>query len=174
MFCFSNILNIFFSFVTCPMHKNPHQNAGNGIKETLFFKIFLGTYPQIPLEVLAPLARVGQIPVCPPPKFLSPYAYARENGNGIKIRARQSLELWDLCTWTILGFSQGLGWEMGIGHLPPLSGPCFQVGKAVFCLHCLNICPKTCKCHVGSWTKMIAQNHNELLQCLCPKPFILS
>ena len=27
------------------MHKNPHQNAGNGIKETLFFKIFLGTMP---------------------------------------------------------------------------------------------------------------------------------
>ena len=29
--------------------------------------------------------------------------------NGIKTQARQSLELWDLCTWTILGFSQNLG-----------------------------------------------------------------
>ena len=46
MFCFTNILNIFFSFVTCAMHKNPHQNAGNGIKETLFFKILgLGSMP---------------------------------------------------------------------------------------------------------------------------------
>ena len=36
MFCFTNILNIFFSFVTCSMHKNPHQNAGNGIKESIF------------------------------------------------------------------------------------------------------------------------------------------
>ena len=170
MFCFSNILNIFFWFVTCPMHKNPHQNAGNGIKKTLFFKIFLGSIPPDPPRGWRESGKF----LSAPPKFLSPYAYARENGNGIKTRARQSLGLWDLCTWTILGFSQNLGWEMGIGHLPPLSGPCFQVGKAVFCLHCLNICPKTCKCHVGSWTKMIAQNHNELLQCFCPKPFILS
>ena len=36
------------------MHKNPHQNAGNGIKETLIFKIFLGSMPPTPLEVLAP------------------------------------------------------------------------------------------------------------------------
>ena len=27
------------------MHKNPHQNAENGIKETPFFKIFLGSMP---------------------------------------------------------------------------------------------------------------------------------
>ena len=40
------------------MHKNPHQNAGNAIKETLFFKISSEACPQIP-------------------KFLSPYAYAR-------------------------------------------------------------------------------------------------
>ena len=66
MFCFTNILNIFFSFVTCSMHKNPHQNAGNGIKETQFFKIFLGSMLPDPLEVLAPSARVGQIHVFPP------------------------------------------------------------------------------------------------------------
>ena len=33
MFCFTNILNIFFSFVTCSMHKNPHQNAGNRLRQ---------------------------------------------------------------------------------------------------------------------------------------------
>ena len=66
MFCFTNILNIFFSFVACSMHKNPHQNAGNGIKETLFFKIFLEKMPRTPLEVLAPSVQVGQIRVCPP------------------------------------------------------------------------------------------------------------
>ena len=49
------------------MHKNPHQNAGNGIKETLFFKIFLRSMAPDPLEVLAPSARVGQIRVRPPP-----------------------------------------------------------------------------------------------------------
>ena len=75
MFCFTNILNIFFSFVICSMHKNPYQNAGNGIKETLCFKIFLGSIPPDPLEFLAPSARVGQIRFRPPPKFLSPYAY---------------------------------------------------------------------------------------------------
>ena len=69
MFCFTNILNIFFSFVTCFMHKNSHQNAGNGIKETLFFKIFLRSMAPDPLEVLAPSARVGQIRVRPPPKI---------------------------------------------------------------------------------------------------------
>ena len=51
MFCFTDILNIFFSLVTCSMHKNPHQNAGNGIKETLFFKIFLGTMPPAPPKI---------------------------------------------------------------------------------------------------------------------------
>ena len=28
--------------------KNPHQNAGNGIKDTLFFKIFLRSMPPDP------------------------------------------------------------------------------------------------------------------------------
>ena len=77
MFCFINILNIFFSFVTCSMHNNPHQNAGNGNKGTLFFKIFLRSMPLHPLEVFALSARFGQIRVRPPPpsKFLGPYAY---------------------------------------------------------------------------------------------------
>ena len=38
------------------MHKNPHQNAGNGITETLFFKIFLGSMAPDP----------------PPPKIAKP------------------------------------------------------------------------------------------------------
>ena len=63
-FCFTNILNIFFSFVTCSMHKNPHQNAGNGIEETLFFKIL--PCPRKLLEALAPSARVGKICIRPP------------------------------------------------------------------------------------------------------------
>ena len=50
------------------MHKSLPQNAGNGIKETLFFKISQGSMPPDPLEVLAPLARVGQIRVRPPPQ----------------------------------------------------------------------------------------------------------
>ena len=54
------------------MHKNPHQNAGNGIKATLFFKIFLGSMPPDPPEVLAPSARVGQIRVRPPPQISKP------------------------------------------------------------------------------------------------------
>ena len=66
----------FFSFVTCSMHKNAHQNAGNGIKETLFFKMFMGNMPPDPLEALTPTAQVGQICVPPPPqKFPSLYAY---------------------------------------------------------------------------------------------------
>ena len=48
------------------MHKNPHQNAGNGIKETLFFKIFLES---MPLE---------------PPKFLSLYAYVQAIHKALK------------------------------------------------------------------------------------------
>ena len=109
------------------MHKNPHPNAGNGIKETLYFKIFLGSMPpdpprgsrafgyiskfsweacpQTPLEVLETPLREA----CPqtplqirvrPPKFLSPYAYANI----------QCIELYfDIVTWcTITIHSQGL------------------------------------------------------------------
>ena len=83
MFCFTNILNIFFSFVTCSMHKNPHQNAGMALTRFYFSKFSWGTCPRNPLEVFAPSARVGQIRVrrFPPPpkkKFLSPYAYTIE------------------------------------------------------------------------------------------------
>ena len=45
-----------------------------------------------------------------------------ENGNGTKIRARQALRQWDLCSGT-MGFSHNLGWEMGIGS--PLQDPLF-------------------------------------------------
>ena len=77
MFCFTNIPNISFSFVTCSMHKKPHQNAGNGIKETLFFKIFLGSMPPNPPRGsrVFGASRANSYPP-PPPKFLSPaYAY---------------------------------------------------------------------------------------------------
>ena len=53
------------------MHKNPHQNAGNDIKETQPHIKEHG--PGSPLEVLAPSARVGQIRVRPPsPKISKP------------------------------------------------------------------------------------------------------
>ena len=68
LFCFTNILNIFFSFVNCSMHKNPHQNAGNGIKETLFFKIFLGSMPPDPPRGSN---RANSYPP-PPPKISKP------------------------------------------------------------------------------------------------------
>ena len=38
-----------------------------------------------------------------------------ENGNGIMILARWALRHRDLCSGT-MGFSQNLGWEMGIGY----------------------------------------------------------
>ena len=58
--------------------KNPHQNAGNGIIDTLFFKISLGSVPPDPPRGSLAFARDGQIRVRPPPpKFLSPYAYGR-------------------------------------------------------------------------------------------------
>ena len=50
------------------MYKNSHQNAGDSIiKETLFFKIFPGSIPKTPLEVLVPSAQIGQTRVRPPP-----------------------------------------------------------------------------------------------------------
>ena len=66
MFCFTNILNIFFSFVTCSMHKNP------ALKRLYFSKFSWRACPRTPLEV-------GQICVRPPPKFLSTYAYVRNS-----------------------------------------------------------------------------------------------
>ena len=71
MFCFTNILNI-FSFVTCSMHKNPHQNVGNGIKETLFFKIFLGSMPPDPLRSSRTFGASRANPCPPPPPPISP------------------------------------------------------------------------------------------------------
>ena len=75
-FCFINILNTFFSFVTCSMHNNPHQNAGNGNKGTLFFKIFLRSIPPRPLGGSRTFGAI-RANSCPPPspKFLGPYAY---------------------------------------------------------------------------------------------------
>ena len=66
MFCFTNILNIFFSFVTCSMHKNPHQNAGNAIKKTLFFKIFLESMPTDPPRGSRAFG-ASRANLCPPP-----------------------------------------------------------------------------------------------------------
>ena len=45
------------------------ENAGNGICETLNFKIFPpGTMPSDPFTTLAAMPLVGQANVCPPPK----------------------------------------------------------------------------------------------------------
>ena len=63
------------------MHKNPLQNAGKGVEEILFFKIFRGSMPRTPVEVSAPLARVIHVYTPPPPKFLNPYAYAVHTHN---------------------------------------------------------------------------------------------
>ena len=72
--------HIFFSFVTCSMHKNPHQNARNGIKDTLFFKIFLDSMPPDPPRGSRAFgASRANLCLPPPPKFLSPYAYEQEN-----------------------------------------------------------------------------------------------
>ena len=59
------------------MHKNPHQNAGNVIKETLFFKTFLGSMPLDPPRGSRAFgaSRANSCPPPPPQKFLSPYAY---------------------------------------------------------------------------------------------------
>ena len=70
------------------MHKKSHQNAGNGIKESLFFKIFLGSMPLDPLEVLAPLVRVGQIPVS-----LRSRRYSRAQGEKLEIPPAQKLSI---------------------------------------------------------------------------------
>ena len=66
MFCFTNILNIFFSFVTCSMHKTHTKTQEMALKGLYFSKFSCGACPRTPLEVLAPSARVGQIRVRPP------------------------------------------------------------------------------------------------------------
>ena len=55
------------------MHKNPHQNAGNGIKETLFFKIFLESLPPDPPGGSSAFS-VSRANSCLPP---TPNFYAR-------------------------------------------------------------------------------------------------
>ena len=45
-----------------------------------------------------------------------------ETGNGTKIQARQARRRRDLCSGT-MGFSQNLGWKMGIGSPPPPPPP---------------------------------------------------
>ena len=67
MFCFTNILNIFFPFVTCSMHKTHTKTQEMTLKGLYFSKFSCGACPRTPLEVLAPSARVGQIRVRPPP-----------------------------------------------------------------------------------------------------------
>ena len=68
------------------MHKNPHQNAGNGIKETLFFKIFLGSMPPDPRGSRA--FGASQENSCPPPpqKISKPIRLLYE------LRVKQSCE----------------------------------------------------------------------------------
>ena len=59
--------------VTFFIHKNSLQNAGNGIKETLFFKIFWGS-------MLQTLPSRGEVDSClPSPKVLSQCAYGRRS-----------------------------------------------------------------------------------------------
>ena len=76
-------LCIFFSFVTCSMHKNPHQNAGNSIKDTLFFKIFLGSMaPDPPRGSRAfGASRANSCPPPPPPNFYARTPMLVSNGN---------------------------------------------------------------------------------------------
>ena len=50
------------------MHKNPHQNAGNGIKETLIFKNFPREHAPNPPR--GSRAKVGQIHVHHPQNYV--------------------------------------------------------------------------------------------------------
>ena len=58
MFCFTNILSIFFSFVTCSMTHTKTQEMA--LKRLYFSKFSWGACPRTTLEVLAPSAEVGQ------------------------------------------------------------------------------------------------------------------
>ena len=57
------------------MHKNPHQNAGNGIKETQFFKIFLGSMPQDPPRGSREFVSASP----PPPQISKPVRLCRQH-----------------------------------------------------------------------------------------------
>ena len=60
-----------------------------------------------------------------------------EKGNEIRISAKQSLGLCDLCTLT-LGFSQNLGWEMGIKNA--LQDPVHALFSERRCINLINVC----------------------------------
>ena len=75
--CFVSLIFLIFSFhlslaLCIKTHTKTQEMA---LKRLYFSKFFRGACPQTSLEVLAASARVGQIRVYPPPKFLSPYAY---------------------------------------------------------------------------------------------------
>ena len=89
MFCFTNILNIFFSFVTCSMHNTKMQEMA---LKRLYFSKFSPDPP-----------RVRQIRVCPPPpKFLSPYTYAFMCSMGCILSPKQILYTAYLLLWSHL------------------------------------------------------------------------
>ena len=66
--CFVSVIFLIFSFhlSLAPCIKTHTKMQEMALKRLYFSKFSWGAYPRIPLEVLAPLARVGQIPVCPP------------------------------------------------------------------------------------------------------------
>ena len=75
MFCFTNILNIFFHLSLAPCIKTHTKMQEMALKRLYFSKFSWGACPRTPLKVLTPSAQVGQIRA-PPPQFLSPYVYA--------------------------------------------------------------------------------------------------
>ena len=76
--CFVSLIFLIFSFhwSLTPCIKTHNKTQEMALKRLYFSKFSWGACPWTPLEVLTPLALVGQIRVRPPPpKFLSPYAY---------------------------------------------------------------------------------------------------
>ena len=67
-FCFTNILDIFFSFVTCSMHKNPHQNVG--IRDFIF-QNFSGEHALDPARGSRAFS-ASRANSCLPPKISKP------------------------------------------------------------------------------------------------------
>ena len=51
------------------MHKNPLQNTGKDIKETLFFKIFRGSMPSDPSRDFCAFSASGADSCLPPQNF---------------------------------------------------------------------------------------------------------
>ena len=88
--CFVLLIFLIFSFhlSLAPCIKTHTKTQEMALKRLYFSKFSWRACPRTPLQVLAPWARVGQIRVCPPPKFLSPYACAYLDAsltiNGIK------------------------------------------------------------------------------------------